>query len=291
MIQVDIATEAGTPQTPNEDWAGSNETTVVVLDGSTTRTETGCSHGVSWYVANLGASLIHRSSIAEHSLQDVLAGGIADVAALHPECNLKHPGTPSAAVSIVRLNGQILEYLVLADTYLALDLLGGITTVSDNRVSLTARGLRDAARELPIGSPERDKALREMKEVELSQRNRPGGFWVAAADESAAQQAYVGSYPANDVTQFVVMTDGAARGVVLFKKLSWRNVFQSLEKFGALGLIREVRELEFGDVESLHWPRNKSSDDATAAYVKLNKGGSQLAPHGNLRGRSRRGSD
>jgi hypothetical protein len=42
MMRVAVATQAGDPKTPNEDWAFASERLVVVLDGATPRTDTGC---------------------------------------------------------------------------------------------------------------------------------------------------------------------------------------------------------------------------------------------------------
>jgi hypothetical protein len=76
------------------------------------------------------------------------------------------------------------------------------------------------------------------------------------------------SYAVADVTRFAAMTNGAARSAVLFEQLSWRQVFDTLNEFGAAGLISKVRAIERDDPTSRKWPRNKRSDDATAAYVQ-----------------------
>ncbi len=46
----------GDPGTPNEDWVAVTSDLVVVLDGATVRTETGCVHGAAWYTGELGAA-------------------------------------------------------------------------------------------------------------------------------------------------------------------------------------------------------------------------------------------
>src|SRR5690606_25412201 len=88
---------------PNEDWVGASPDLAVVLDGlSTAGLSTGCRHGVPWFVAPLGGHLI--AAIAEPSV--TLPGGLAlaleRVAALHPDCDLADPGTPSATVAVLR---------------------------------------------------------------------------------------------------------------------------------------------------------------------------------------------
>ncbi|MFF0471528.1 hypothetical protein ACFYPX_29345 [Micromonospora zamorensis] len=46
-MRVSTASEAGNPKSPNEDWAMASENLIVVLDGATARTGTGCVHGIA----------------------------------------------------------------------------------------------------------------------------------------------------------------------------------------------------------------------------------------------------
>jgi len=53
------ATVAGDPAIPNEDWTAVTPDLVVMLDGATVRTETGCIHGAAWYARKLGRRCGH----------------------------------------------------------------------------------------------------------------------------------------------------------------------------------------------------------------------------------------
>src|SRR4051794_17523423 len=96
---VAVATEPG-GAAPSEDWAAASADLIVVLDGATARTETGCVHGIAWYANHLGTALVAGAATG-HPLSDVLRDAITNVAKLHPECDLSHPGTPSAGVGIL----------------------------------------------------------------------------------------------------------------------------------------------------------------------------------------------
>ncbi|MEV0329094.1 hypothetical protein AB0H63_21995 [Micromonospora echinospora] len=241
---------------------------MVVLDGATARTDTGCRHGVSWYAAKLGSVIGTLAADLETPLMEALRDAIAQVAEMHRECDLAHPGTPSAAVSILRVNGSLWEYLVLGDISLVIDRpTGGPTVVTDTRVDSTARSERDEADRHLIGSPEKQAALLRMKHAELAARNQPGGFWVATAVPSAADHAIVGSVPVDEVRRLAVLTDGAARIVDLFGALDWSGALDSLSAHGPAELIRQVRTLEGADPQGARWPRNKRSDDATVVYA------------------------
>jgi hypothetical protein len=144
MMRVLIATEPGSPDRENEDWATAIPDMVVVLDGATARLDTGCVHGIAWYANKLGGAIVTEAADHHKSLPDALASAIRDVAALHPDCDLHHPGTPSAAVGILRRRDASLDLLVLADVTIALSRTDGtISAITDDRVD----GIATAERE------------------------------------------------------------------------------------------------------------------------------------------------
>lgn len=103
-----------------------------VLDGATVRTDTGCIHGVPWFVENLAGSLVKHEQ--EISPADALGEAIEETAAAHRDtCDLNHPGTPSAALAIARTRDGLLRYLVLGDVTLAIETTDGLRIITDNR--------------------------------------------------------------------------------------------------------------------------------------------------------------
>lgn len=248
----------------NEDWYSASPHLVVVLDGATARTGTGCVHGISWYAAHLGAALSEGAFDLELPLEKVLAMGIDRVADLHRSCDLNHEGTPSAAVAIVRVDDAgWTEYLVLGDVTVLLDTDSGVVAVSDGRVSQTALTERRIADKYPIGSAEKNAAMVSMKHAELAMRNRTGGYWIAAANPLAAAHALTNRLATRRVRRLAVLTDGAARIVDQFSELSWAGLLDVAEQDGPGAVLRRVRAAEDADPLGTHWPRNKRSDDAT----------------------------
>lgn len=263
-----FATEPGNPDQPNEDWALVSPGLAVVLDGATARTDTGCVHGVAWFAHQLGGAIVASAATRANSLAGCLATAIDRVARLHPQCNLTHPGTPSAAVGVIRLVGDQLEYLVLGDISVCLaNSSGHIQVVTDDRVSATARRAREEAGTFAIGSTEQAEALVRMKKAELAARNKPGGYWVAANDPTAAEHAITGSVRRDDIADLAVLTDGATRIVDPFKLMDWAGVFRVLREQGPAELIRRVRGAESSDPDGQKWARNKRSDDATILHL------------------------
>ncbi len=266
-MRVSTASEPGTAGNSNEDWVSASPGVVVVLDGSTARTDTGCVHGVSWYAAKLGSSLAALAADHDVALPQALGIAIGHVAKQHSGCDLTHPGTPSAMVAVLRTTDSKLEYLILGDTIIVLETPDELRVITDTRVDSTAQAERAEADRYPIGAPEKQAALVRMKHAELAAKNQPGGFWVAAVDPTVIKHATTGSVPLNKLRRAVVLTDGAARIVSLFGLLDWHDVLDLLDESGPGELVRRVRAVEAADPDGTRWPRNKRSDDATVVYV------------------------
>jgi Protein phosphatase 2C len=267
-----LATQAGSQDAANEDWAGVLAPGLaVVLDGLSAPdgTGTGCRHGTPWYVSQLGPRLLALASDPAHSLVDALAEAIQQVAGLHPGCDLKHPGTPSATMVMLRAHGEEAAYLALADAVLLLDTKDGLKVVSDERVNQLAGKEREAANRVPTGSPLKLRRRAQLTRALRGARNRPGGYWVAAADPQAASQAVTGSLPSKTLHRAVLLSDGASRLVDPFALATWEELLALLDESGPDELLRQVRAAEAVDPEGRQWPRTKRSDDATAVYLAL----------------------
>lgn len=284
-----FVTGATNPSGLNEDWMACSSDLVVVLDGATVRTETGCSHGPAWYARKLGAAIIGHAAARSRSLSDVLADAIQDVAVLHVgTCDLADPAAPSAAAAIVRVEGDTIRYLLLGDVTIVADLGSEVVAISDDRVSQTARHERQEADRFPIGTPEKNAAMLRMKEAELAAKNLPGGYWIAGSDPRAVEHAITGEWATKDVKRLAVLTDGAARFVNMFRVgVPWRAVLEILQHNGPERLIEDIRLLEHGDQAGRRYPRNKMSDDATVVYAVPNPA-IRTEPHSQISDEERR---
>ncbi|RKE07451.1 protein phosphatase 2C domain-containing protein [Catellatospora citrea] len=256
-MRVSIASEPATPGAVNLDWAGAFPRLAVVLDGLTESPQTGCVHGTAWYVARLGARLLRRLD-GPTPLADGLALAIEEVAAEHPRCDLRHPGSPGSTVSIVRQTPQGAEYLVLADSPVVLDAADGpVAVVDDSWKALATPHLAAAA-----DRGTRDDLARFITDQQ-SQRNTPGGYWIARTEPEAAAHALTGTVP--DVHGAVLASDGAALLVTDYARLDWRGYLDLAYREGPAGIITSTRAAEHTDPDRTRWPRQKVSDDATAA--------------------------
>ncbi|MCC3765206.1 protein phosphatase 2C domain-containing protein [Glycomyces sp. TRM65418] len=258
----------GSPEKPNEDYFLVDPTTVIVLDGATARTDTGCIHGAAWFATRLGNALkIHVNQ--EVDLVGALGVAIEDVAQLHQEsCDLTHPGTPSAAVAIVSIGQEETRWLLLGDATLLFETPEGTIVKSDQRGRYPVPPEQAEADKYRIGDPRKDTALRAMKRAELATRNTPDGFWVAAADSAIATRALTGTFPNANIKAFAAVSDGAARAVDLFHLFTWEEFTKMATWDGPQTVIDAVRKVEEADPVGDNWPRNKASDDATVVTYK-----------------------
>lgn len=261
MLDATVATEPA-PGHLSEDYHLAAPGWALVLDGASRdpASEVGCHHDVPWFVARLGSYLGTAIAIAgpETPLTEALATAIGRTAADHGgSCDLAHPLTPAATVTAVRATPGRIDWLVLGDATAAWQTTSGDTeSVTDDRLGRLKGG--------PIVVTD---VRRYRADYVARVRNRPGGFWVAAADPAAAQQALTGSIPARDVTTLGLFTDGVTRLVERYG-WTWPQVFAATREGGPRALIDAVRQAEHSDPDPTRW-RGKPHDDATAVIARV----------------------
>ncbi|MFB6529085.1 protein phosphatase 2C domain-containing protein [Streptomyces sp. NPDC056399] len=264
------AFSSGRPGRDNEDFAIWGEGVAVLLDGAgmPDALHPPCIHGVSWFTKALGTALRSAASSSE-TLQDALAMAITHTADLHRgTCAVDDALSPSATVAVLRVRGDSVEWLVLGDCTLLLERGHAVEVISDDRLASVAQENRAAMNAAPSGSAERRELHSLLVQAERALRNRPGGYWVAAADSRAAEAALSGVYPREDVARAALLTDGAARLTDTFALTDGAGCLDILKDEGPESLIRRVREVELTDALMTRWPRSKPHDDATAVYIR-----------------------
>jgi hypothetical protein len=261
VLDATVATEPA-PGHASEDYHLVAARWALVLDGASRdpASEVGCHHDVPWFVARLGSYLGAAIATAgpETPLTEALAAAIRRTATDHEDsCDLTHPLTPGATVAAVRASPDRIDWLVLGDATAAWQTTTGDTeSITDNRLDQLEGG--------PIVVTD---VRRYRADYVARVRNRPGGFWVAAADPVAAQQALTGSIPARDVTTVGLFTDGVTRLVERYG-WTWPQVFTVAREGGPRALIDVVRKAEHGDPDPTRW-RGKPHDDATAVIGRV----------------------
>lgn len=246
---------------------------VVLLDGCgvpdsvSGELETGCSHGLPWFLKSLGTALLRNGEDTRASLSDVLATSISQTCAAHQtRCDLTHPLTPASTVVMLRGDASTVDYLVLSDSTLLVDDGGDEPMViSDDRVrSLALPGFGDLR---PDSRQYREVASARLHE-RARMRNHPEGYPVASTDPQAAYQAVTGQIRRDRVRRALLASDGATRLVDMFDQLTWTQLLDLAFTAGPEGVIDRTREVEDADTACLAWPRGRAYDDATVALCR-----------------------
>ncbi|NUT34049.1 MAG: hypothetical protein HOV79_13360 [Hamadaea sp.] len=274
MSEVRSASVAAPGRLRNEDAAFHVGGLVGVLDGVTQAegVESGCVHGAAWYVQRLSARLVeHYSAQPNRSLADLLTDSIAAVRGDHPDCDLTRPATPAATVCLVCVGDERVDYLVLCDATLVIESEGGdILTVTDDRFQQVLARLHQRTTALHTV----DDALsvnRGYTPGKWEYINREGGYWIAAADPSAAAHAITGTLAREgeaSPSRIALLSDGAACAVDSLGILTWAGLFKVLSEDGPSELIRQVRDAERTRQSAGHIT-GKPHDDATAAVLLI----------------------
>lgn len=267
----DLAIRPGSASKPMEDWCGVLPNAAVVLDGvSAPRgTETGCSHGTPWYVAQLGVALLRYAAVAtDMELAGMLAYAIEDVRREHGgTCDLDHPGSPAATVVMIRQRDNEIDFLALSDSTLVMDLDDGLRVIANPHADSVVPRERQLVLQYPLGSYEHAEALAHMVTAQRRLRNREGGYWVASAQPEVALHAKTGSVQSSRLGSALLLTDGVTR-LHEWGILGWDDMLMMARTYGPEVLIHEVRHAEFRDPEGLNYPRFSTSDDATAVLIR-----------------------
>jgi len=246
-VQVSYVSEA-TPGRENEDFVAAGPGWVVLLDGATSPpgVDGGCRHGPAWLVRRLGGRIAALLALEDGKpLPDLGAEAIKVTGEAHTAtCDLRNPDSPSATVSLLRRRGDAVQWYVLADSPIVMD-VGEVRVFRDDRVDhLPGYTLEDVRRH----------------------RNRPGGFWVASTRPEAAYEGLSGEVPVEGLRRAAVLSDGASRLVERFGRMGWEDLLRLLDEEGPRELVRRTREAEAVEPAG---PRGKRHDDATAVLVRF----------------------
>jgi hypothetical protein len=156
------------------------------------------------------------------------------------------PNSPLSTVALLRLYGDRIDYLALADSSVVLQMADG--------------GM------LPITDDQLDHLQDYSVPAIATARNTPDGFWVASTKPEAARHAVSGSVSlaAQPVQAAAVLTDGAATLVERHGR-TWEELFGILES-GPRELVRHTREVDEAATGKF---RGKRHDDATAVLCRF----------------------
>jgi hypothetical protein len=244
---------------------------VAVLDGASPFEPTGVPPGE--YASRLGASIAAALTGAPAApLASVLAEAIAATASALGLA--EDDGCPSSTVAMARLADGTLDLLALGDSYLFYGTgpgSSGSGTLTDGRLAGLRLPQQWQYRERLAAGSGYDHAhrelLRALQRGQRRHRNRPGGYWIAAADPAAASHALTLTLPATAGTWAVLATDGIVNTARHLGLDDWPAHARS----GPAALARLLRHCQdwehHADPGGRQFPRSKQHDDKAIAAL------------------------
>jgi len=244
---------------------------VAVLDGASAFEPAGVPPGE--YASRLGASIAAAlNDRPDAPLASVLAEAIAATASMLGLAD--DGGCPSSTVAMARFTGDALDLLALGDSYVFYGTGPGVPctgTLTDGRLAgLRLPQQRQYRERLAAGSGFDDahrELLRALQREQRRHRNRPGGYWIAAANPAAASHALTLTLPATPETWAVLATDGAVNTGRHLGLDDW----PALARSGPAALSRLLRHCQdweqHSDPGGRQFPRSKRHDDKAIASL------------------------
>lgn len=196
-----------------------------------------------WARRSLSGRLFGEAAV---ELVAALADSIRHVAELHRHtCDIASPISPQASVAIVRFSGDRVDYLVLADIFVALDVAGaGPQVVTDPREVSARRECMSALQGRATGTSEYEQVMASVRDDFRTRRNRSGGLRVAKDDPHAATQSVTGSLALERIHGTALLSNGASRVVTPYQLAEWPAVIALMRTRGADEILRRVRTAE-----------------------------------------------
>ncbi|WAL65912.1 hypothetical protein ORV05_34510 [Amycolatopsis cynarae] len=219
------------------------------------------------YAEHLGQHIAHTLTTApEADLVEALADAIK---ATTDELDLTPGRSPSSTITIARERDEHLDLLVLGDNVVILP----DRTITDDRIDrLDLEPARRYRERLAAGygfDDEHRRLLRELQRQQVEHRNRPGGYWIAETEATAARHALTLTRPICKTPWAVLATDGAYNTLnhlrLAPRPTGARTISPPLDE-----LLAQCQRWESEhDPDARKLPRAKRHDDKSLTHIQL----------------------
>jgi hypothetical protein len=181
---------------------------------------------------------------------------------------------PYATAVLFRVGSQCIDYVVLGDSYLLIEIDGQSHVLCDDRMKHIVVSERESVRRMrEAGISEQDPLYKEARnrliECERAHLNRKDGFWVVSTDETAPLNGLRASLDINANSSILIMaaSDGFARLSTHFgRPASLTELPYRIIAEGASRLLDELRTIE-RDKSNFLAPASSKHDDASFILV------------------------
>lgn len=266
----------------NEDACGFRADGAWVIDGASALEPGPLVEGLpgpAW-LSSLASSHLSGVDWDGLALADVLADLIRYVIERGRQAGFVDAGTdrssgfPTAAISIVRQRGDVLDLCLLGDAPIVLVAPGAQPSVFvDPQFEHAERALLNAVRADLERGDDPATAYGRARVVLLEhrrRRNTDAGSWILGDVPAAARRAHCLSVPLSGGEDILVCSDGFGRLAEPFGLVDGYGGLLAAVRDGAAGyLMDRLRAAERADPECVRHPRFGASDDASVLHATL----------------------
>lgn len=261
---------AGSSTTPNDDRSGMVDALAWVIDGATDLGPpglVGARGGAAWLSSAAQAAF---TAAADAPLPAICKGVADRLAAAYAATRTREPEgrweLPMASFLAARVASGMLEAAWLGDCAGLLRSSAGVVRLGPPRQEKNAEAERAASlAQHGLGSPKRSAPI--MGELRKS-RSRPGLRILGVEPETMARLE-TASLPCAPGDELLLMSDGFSALIDAYGAYDEAALFDALAAGGLAGLGEALRAIEAEDIACTRFPRFKTSDDATALWLRI----------------------
>ncbi len=262
-----------------EDWLCAKGKFAFLLDGATgvsgERVTDGATDAV-WFVENIGKEL-EKALEKGGELLSILKNTVESVSARYNrfEGGERVSDKPTATLSLVRINGEFLEYYSLCDSEIVIRKKDGSHLhILDDRLTkldnINFGRMRKIAAEKGITLRAAFPYIVEHILYNRAHMNKPGGYGAIAHTTDGLESGIHGKIKLSEVKDVLLYTDGLAEAYDLFK--IYPSPLAMLEEVAEKGVQEVLSKLfarQDADPDCNAYARNKKRDDISAVYIKF----------------------
>ena len=244
-----------------------------LLDGATPFTGGQNKHLLQMFLGYLNTGLVKNSAMAKNP-QALLYQAICYARKYMRKDGLligvEHK--PRCTAIVVKVGRENAEFSVLGDSVLCFidNIDGTCHSITDNRLADFAVEERERLEASEFDTDGYWKAADALIEAEKEFINKPNGFWEASINPEAAYMSVNGLFDFKNDTTILMMSDGLARFVDVFKRYKdYGGIAKLIKENGADNAFTQLRSLE----RSMRAVRRPSlHDDASFLMLDVRKG-------------------
>lgn len=262
---------AGNPTVPNDDRAGARDRLAWVIDGATDLGPpglVGSQGGAAWLADEADAALRHADAGSTNNLLTALATRMAErFADARTRAPIGRWELPIAALLVARLEADGLECGWLGDCV-------GLLRRSSGEVVRLGRAPVERDRETALAQSLAAHGLGSLKgrndpvmDALRNSRERPG--LAVLGVEGAAEGAEYQRAACAPGDELLLMTDGFAALIDSYDAYDAGALMAALSGEGLAALATRLRAIEVEDAACTRFVRFKTSDDATALWLRI----------------------